>query len=108
MTKKKPPADQVFTFEHEGKSYWLAPGGTKVRDLPGRLYRDALMAEDDDNEARNRLRFALLEIIDAQDGALDALYAKPLPEMMETIRKWELFKVSEKDADLGESSASSN
>jgi len=104
MTKKKIP-EGMFTFEHDGTTHWLAPGETKVRDLPGRVYRDAYMDGDD---GETRLKFALLELVDASEGALDALYSMPGSEMFAVLREWEMFKVSEEDADLGESSASSD
>jgi hypothetical protein len=104
MTKNKIP-EGMFTFEHNGTTHWLAPGETKVRELPGRAYRDAYMDGDD---GENRLKFALLELVDTSEGALDALYSMPGPEMFTVIREWETFKPSEEDASLGESSASSD
>lgn len=104
---------QTFTFEHETtvkgkkvtKTYGLPSAMTKYDQVPGRLIRDAYMDGDD---GEMRLGFTLLELLDVDEGVLDALYSKPAPEMLDIFRDWMRFKPSEEDADLGESSASSD
>ena len=94
----------VYTFEHDGTTYRLPPGETAVSKIPGRFLRDAAM---DGEEGQMRLGFAMLEHVDADPGAVDALYAMPAPEMLVRIQEWMTFKPSEEDASLGESSGSS-
>lgn len=94
-----------FTFEHGGTTYWLASGETKALEVPGRFIRDAYM---DGDEGEMRLGFKLLEMVDAESGALDALYDMPSPDMLNIIRDWMRFRPSVEDASLGESSASSD
>lgn len=95
----------MFEFEHDGKTYRIPSGQTKARDVPGKLIRDAYM---DGDEGEMRLGFTLLEMVDAEPGAVDALYAMPAPEMLDVFRDWMRFRPSVEDATLGESSASSN
>ncbi len=96
---------QMFTFEHDGETYSIPSALTKYDQVPGRLVRDAYM---DGDEGEMRLGFTLLEMVDADPGALDAFYAMPAPKMLSTFREWMRFRPSEEDADLGESSASSD
>lgn len=101
----KPKAEKdVYTFRHDGKTYRLPPGETAAAKIPGRLIRDAAL---DGEEGQLRLSFAMLEAVDADPGALDALYSMPAPQMMEHVQAWMQFKPSEEDASLGESSGSS-
>lgn len=92
-----------YTFEHDGQTYALPPGETAVEKISGRFLRDAYM---DGDEGQMRLGFAMLEHVDADEGALDALYSMPAPRMLEVIQEWMTFKPSEEDASLGESSSS--
>lgn len=98
-------SEQMFTFEHEGKSYEIPSALTKYDEVPGELVRDAYM---DGEPGEMRLGFTLLEMIDAEPGTLEALYSKPAPEMLEIFRDWMRFRPATKDATLGESSASSS
>lgn len=91
---------QTFTFEHEGQTHTLPAAQTKYDQVPGRLIRDAYMDGDD---GEMRLGFTLLEMVDAEPGAVDALYAKPAPEMLAIFRDWMRFRPSEEDATVGES-----
>jgi hypothetical protein len=102
-------ADAAYSFtvaDDNGKprTYRLPPGETAVSKIPGKFLRDAYM---DGDEGQMRLGFAMLEAVDADQGALDALYAMPAPEMLEHVQAWMSFKPSEEDASLGESSSSS-
>jgi len=103
--RKPKTTTDAYTFRHDGKTYRLPPGETAVSKIPGRFVRDAIM---DGDEGELRLGFAMLENVDASEGALDALYSMPGPEMMEHVRDWMQFKPSEEDASLGESSSSSD
>ena len=111
---RKPKTPSGFTFDavvrdDDGKprtkTFALPPGETAVPKIPGKFLRDAYM---DGDEGQMRLGFAMLEAVDADQGALDALYAMPAPEMLEVIQAWMTFKPSEEDASLGESSGSSD
>lgn len=102
MPKKKP---SMFTFEHDGKTYSIPSGATKISEIPGQLVRDAYMNGD---EGEMILGFTLLEKVDVEPGTVEALYAKPSDEMLATFRAWMRFKPESEDADLGESSASSD
>jgi hypothetical protein len=55
-----------------------------------------------------RLGFTLLEMVDAEPGAVEALYSMPADRMLATFRDWMRFRPTLEDATLGESSASSN
>lgn len=105
MPKKKNNDEQMFSFEHDGQTFELPSAVTKYDQVPGRLIRDAYMDGDD---GEMRLGFTLLEMLDADEAAIEALYAKPAPEMLEIFRDWMRFRPSEEDASLGESSASSS
>jgi hypothetical protein len=96
---------EMFTFEHDGETFEIPSALTKYGEVPGRLIRDAYMDGDD---GEMRLGFTLLEMVDADPNAIDALYAKPAPEMLDVFRDWMRFRPSEEDATLGESSASSD
>lgn len=104
MAKKKPD-EQMFTFEHDDKTYELPSAVTKYDQVPGRLIRDAYMDGDD---GEMRLGFTLLEMLDADEAAIEALYDKPAPEMLAIFRDWLTFRPSGEDVSLGESSASSS
>lgn len=95
----------AYTFRHGGKVFRLPAGETATEKVAGRFLRDAAM---DGEEGQLRLGFAMLEVIDATPGALDALYSMPASQMMEHIGAWMNFKPSEDDPSLGESSPSSD
>lgn len=105
MPKPKATPEQMFTFEHDGKTYALPSALTKYDEVPGRLVRDAYM---DGDAGEMRLSFTLLEMLDADPAAIDALYDKPAPEMLAIFRDWMQFRPAPEDATLGESSASSD
>jgi hypothetical protein len=105
MPKSKPDPGQMFTFEHDGKTYSLPSGATKIDEIPGRLVRDAYM---DGDAGEMVLGFTLLEKVDADPAAIAALYDKPAPEMLAIFRDWMRFRPSPEDATAGESSASSD
>jgi hypothetical protein len=79
----KPPAAGEFT--HDGITYVLPPPSAALEHLPGRALRDALLGGD---EGEVRLGFRALEACGAPQDALDALYAKPIAEMMRVIGPW--------------------
>jgi hypothetical protein len=112
-TKAKRPTDRqpkavtitptpvnVYTFEHEGVTYSLPSGATAVPLLPGRALRDAYI---DGEAGQMRLAFLMLEAIDADPAALDALYDMPAPVMLEHVQGWMSLAPVEGDASLGES-----
>ena len=105
MPKKKADDGLMFSFEHDGKPYSIPSALTKYDEVPGRLIRDAYM---DGDEGEMRLGFTLLEMLDADPAAIEALYDMPAPEMLATFKAWMRFRPSEEDAELGESSASSD
>lgn len=91
---------EKFTFEHDDKTYELPSALTKYDQVPGELVRDAYM---DGDSGEMRLGFTLLEMLDLESGTLEALYAKPAPEMLDIFRDWMRFRPEREDADLGES-----
>lgn len=96
---------KMFTFEHDGKTYGIPSGSTKIDEVSGQIIRDAYM---DGDAGEMRLGFTLLDLVEAEPGAIEALYAKPAPEMLTIFRDWMRFRPSEEDATPGESSASSD
>lgn len=96
---------EMFTFEHDGETFEIPSALTKYGEVSGRLIRDAYM---DGDSGEMRLGFTLLEMVDADPAAIEALYDKPAPEMLDVFRAWMRFRPTEEDADLGESSASSD
>lgn len=71
--RKPKDAAYSFTVTDDGKArtYHLPAAETAVPKLSGRFLRDAYM---DGEEGEMRLGFAMLEAVDADEGALDALY----------------------------------
>ena len=100
-----PVEERRYTFEWDGQTYNLPPAQTAVGQIPGKRLRDAYM---DDNEGQMRLGFAMLEVVDADPGALDALYSMPAPTMLEHIQNWMEVSAGETAATMGESSRSSS
>jgi len=98
MTAPRKPQDRkpkaveqpkTFTFEHEDVSYTLPPVESVAALVPGRTMRDAVM---DGEEGQLRLAFFMLEKLEDSAEAIDALYSKPAPEMLELVQSWMTFK----------------
>jgi len=87
--KPKVGAPETFTFEHEDVTYTLPPVESVAAIVPGRTMRDAVM---DGEEGQLRLAFFMLEKLDGAEDAIDALYSKPAPEMLEVVQSWMTFK----------------
>lgn len=83
--KPKTTTGQV-TFEHDGATYVLPAPSEALLNIPGRALRDALLSADGTGEIK--LMFRCLEAVDADEGAVDALYDKPIPEMMAIALRW--------------------
>lgn len=99
-----PTPVNVYTFEHDGHTYALPAGATAVDRVPGRVLRDAYL---DGEGGQLRMGFTLLELVDADPGALDALYSMPAPEMLEHVAAWLSLQTVEGEPSLGESLGSS-
>lgn len=95
----------AFTFTHNGKTYRIASSESVATKIPGRYMRDVVMGVDN---AEIRLGFAMLEHVEADEGAVDALYEMSAEEMMKTLKDWMNHKASEEEVGLGESSGSSD
>lgn len=95
------PAEKetTYTFTHDGATYHLPASSTAVPHITGKVLRDAFM---DGDEGQLRLGFTLLEHVDADEGAIDALYSMPAPDMLEHVKEWMQFTAGEDDASLGE------
>lgn len=93
---------EPFTFDHDGTTYELPSPDEAAGRIPGRFIRDAVMNGDDASDLR--LAFATLEAAGADDAALDALYEKPHPDMLDILSRWMQGSVG---ATQGESSSSS-
>lgn len=102
----KPKADAAdgYTFVHDGRRHTLPTAETAANVLPGRFLRDAAMEGE---EGQLRLGFAMLEHVDADPDAIDALYSMPAADMMQHIQAWMQFRASDDGVSLGESSRSS-
>ena len=87
--KPKAVAPETFTFDHEDVTYTLPPVESVAAIVPGRTMRDAVM---DGEEGQLRLAFFMLEKLEGAEDAIDALYAKPAPEMLELVQSWMTFK----------------
>lgn len=83
--KPKTGKDEV-SFTHDGRTYVLPAPSEALLQIPGRALRDALMASDGTGELK--LMFMCLEAVGAAPGTVDALYEKPIPEMMGIASKW--------------------
>jgi len=95
---------RLYTFTADGKTYTLPPAETAVPHMPGRLLRDAYMEGE---EGQMRLGFAMLEHVEADPAALDALYSLPAPEMLDHLQKWMEVRSEATSATVPESSSSS-
>jgi len=87
--KPKAVVPDTFTFEHAEETYTLPPVESVAALVPGRTMRDAVM---DGEEGQLRLAFFMLEKLEDSAGAIDALYSKPAPEMLELVQGWMTFK----------------
>lgn len=91
MPAPKKPQDHLpktsgrFTFEHDGKTFELAPPSDALTKIPGRALRDGLIGGE---EGQMRFGFLLLEAVEPPAATLDALYAKPAPEMLGIVEAW--------------------
>lgn len=94
----KPKVAKPGTFTHDGKTYVLPPPSAALEQLPGRALRDALLGGQ---EGEIKLAFLALEACGAEPGAVDALYEKPIPEMMAVVGPW-LAQANLDGASLGE------
>jgi hypothetical protein len=93
-TTRKAPQDRLakkstdFTFKGgDGNDYALPAPSSAAANIPGRLLRDAIMADDDDM-AQARLSFAALEASKPEPASLDALYDLPVPAMLKVVNDW--------------------
>ena len=89
---RKPKATDApteFTFDHDGETYILPPVESVAALVPGRTMRDAVM---DGEEGQLRLAFFMLELLEDADEAVEALYSKLAPEMLELVQSWMTFK----------------
>lgn len=82
---RKPKAAAGFTFEHDGETYSLPAPSAALATIPGKAFRDALMGGE---EGQLRFAFTCLESVDADPAALEALYAKPTPQMLPLVMQW--------------------
>jgi hypothetical protein len=98
MTAPRKPQDrkpkaveqpQEFTFEHADVTYTLPPVESVAATVPGRTMRDAVMGGE---EGQLRLAFFMLEKLEGAAEAIDALYTKPAPEMLQLVEAWMKFK----------------
>jgi hypothetical protein len=89
---RKPKASdpaEIFTFEHEDKTYELPAASTVAAQIPGQVMRDAVMQGE---EGQLRLSFFMLERLEGAEEAIKALYAKPAGEMLHIVEGWTTFK----------------
>ena len=89
---RKPKAVDLptdFTFEHDDVTHTLPVVETVAATVPGRTMRDAVMGGE---EGQLRLAFYMLEKLDGAEDAIDALYSKTAPEMLQIVEAWMKFK----------------
>lgn len=99
-----PTPVNVYSFDWRGQSYSLPAGETAIDRVPGRALRDAYL---DGQEGQMKLALTMLELVDADPGALDALYDMPAPTMLEHVAAWMGMSTVEGEPSLGESLGSS-
>ena len=90
MTAAKKPQDHLgkvepFTFAHEGVQYVLPPPSDSMGRVPGRVLRDAVMGGEDQQA---KLNFTILESVDADPAAINALYSKSVVDMSKIMERW--------------------
>lgn len=95
--------ERLYRFTVDGKTWTLPPGEDAVKLIPGRMLRDAYMEGED---GQMRLGFAMLEHVDAEPGAVDALYSLPAPEMLDHLSAWMEVRRNDTAATVPESSSS--
>lgn len=100
--KKQAPA--LYSFDANGRTWTLPPGEDAVPLIPGKLLRDAYM---DGEAGQMRLGFAMLEHVEAEPGAVEALYGLPAPEMLDHLAKWMEVRSTDDAATVPESLSSS-
>lgn len=98
--RPKKDAPELYEFTWDGSTFRLPPAESAVDKISGKSLRDAFM---DGEEGQMRLGFTLLEMVDAEPGALDALYSMPAPDMLDHIQKWMELRSEEGEATVGES-----
>lgn len=81
----KAKASKAFTFEHDGETYTLPPFATGVDLITGQQLRDGMLGGP---EGEARMAFLMLEAVETEPGAIEALYAKQAPEMLEILGRW--------------------
>lgn len=91
MPAPKKPQDRLpkkvigYSFDHEGKTFVIPPPSEALANLPGRVFRDAVM---EGPAGEQRLAFVALELVVTDATVLEALYAKPAPQMIEIVQDW--------------------
>jgi len=101
--KPKAADAATYSFEWNGTTYSLPPAETAVDKVSGKVFRDSVM---DGEAGQLRLGFAMLENVEADPAALDALYEMPAPDMLDHIAAWMDVRSDETAATVGESSRS--
>jgi len=95
-----PTPVNTYTFTWEDTEYHLPAAASAVDKVSGRALRDAYM---DGEAGQMRLALTMLELVDADPGALDALYDMPGPVMLQHIAAWMEVEPVEGEPGLGES-----
>lgn len=99
-----PTPVNVYAFTWQGQEHTLPAGETAAERIPGRVLRDAYL---DGEDGQMRLSLRMLEAVDADPAALEALYDMPAPQMLDHIAAWMNMGTVAGDPSLGESSGSS-
>jgi len=89
-----------YRFTWQEQDYELPPPQMAVDRITGQALRDAYM---DGQEGQMRLGFLMLENVEAESGAVEALYSMPAPAMLDHIAAWMETRDSETGATVGES-----
>lgn len=98
MTAPRKPQDRkpkaveqptTFTFPHGEETYALPPVESVAGLVSGRTMRDAVMGGE---EGQLRLAFLMLEKLEGAANAIEVLYSKPAPEMLDIVQSWMKFK----------------
>lgn len=98
--KAKAPANGRYRFDWDGQTYELPPPQMAVDRISGKALRDAYL---EGQEGQMRLGFLMLENVEAESGAVEALYSMPAPKMLDHIGDWMATRDSETGATVGES-----
>lgn len=84
---RKPKVTKYSFTDVDGKRHTLPLASESAVKIPGKMTRDVIM-DPDDEQAQLRLGFAMLEASGVAQETLDALYAKPTPDMLEVMGEW--------------------